>query len=80
MQRHSRRACERQIPLDLEPTVNPRSESALRAAYQRVHLPRKFSFEDAMSNRALAIGIENLADAMARHHYSRNAAAVRRTH
>jgi hypothetical protein len=56
----------RQIPLGLEPRSNPSSESALRAAYRRTELPRRLSFEQAMSDGACAIGIRNLALATAR--------------
>jgi hypothetical protein len=55
-----------QITLGLEPTVNPASESALRAAYKRLELSRRLRFEEAMADPAYAIGIRNLAEAMAR--------------
>lgn len=80
MHRHTRHVAEMQIPLDLEPTVNAGSESALRAAYQRLRLSRKFSFERAMSNRALAIGIHNLADAIARRLVTRRATKAQMSH
>ena len=55
-----------QMPLGLEPTVNPASEAALRAAYRRLDISRRLTFEQAMSDVAYAIGIRNLADAIAR--------------
>jgi hypothetical protein len=66
MHRHAQQLSGKQIPLNLEPTANPASESALRAAYKRMKLSRYLGFEQVMSNRALAIGIRNLADAIAR--------------
>ncbi len=42
------------------------SASVLRTAYTRLELSRRLSFEQVMSNRAYAIGVRNLADAMAR--------------
>lgn len=41
-------------------------ESALRAAYVRLQLSARLSFEQVMSDPAYAIGIRNLADAIAR--------------
>jgi hypothetical protein len=55
-----------QIPLGLEPAADPASESALRAAYRRLELSRRLAFEQALSDRAYAIGIRNLAEATAR--------------
>jgi GH24 family phage-related lysozyme (muramidase) len=55
-----------QIPLGLEPTADPASESALRAAYRRLELSRRLAFEDALADPAYAIGIRNLAEATAR--------------
>ena len=56
----------KQIPLALNPTAGLDSSSVLRSAYTRLQLSRRLSFEQAMSNRAYAIGVRNLADAMAR--------------
>ena len=66
MQRHPQHVSENQIPLDLGPTAQPARESALRAAYLRLELSRYLIFEQAMADPTLAIGIRNLADAMAR--------------
>ncbi|MCX7140098.1 MAG: hypothetical protein NT123_03150 [Proteobacteria bacterium] len=55
----------KQIPLDLS-MVALDTTSVLRSAYRRLELSRRLSFEQAMSNRAYAIGVRNLADAMAR--------------
>ena len=55
-----------QIPLALNPAAGLDNASILRAAYTRLDLSRRLSFEQAMSNRAYAIGVRNLADAMAR--------------
>ena len=55
-----------QIPLGLESTADPASESALRAAYRRLELSRRLAFEEALSDPAYAIGIRNLAEATAR--------------
>ena len=74
MHRHTQSASERQIPLDLDPTAYLARESALRAAYLRLHLSTRLSFEQVMSDPAYAIGIRNLADAMARR---RSAASAR---
>jgi hypothetical protein len=56
----------KQIPLALIPLVKPDATSGLLSAYTRLELSRRLSFEQVMSNRAYAIGVRNLADAMAR--------------
>ena len=56
----------KQIPLAFYPMAGPDSTSVLRKAYTRLELSRRLSFEQAMSNRAYAIGVRNLADAIAR--------------
>jgi len=56
----------KQIPLAFNPTACLDSTSELRTAYTRLELSRRLSFEQVMSNRAYAIGVRNLADAMAR--------------
>ena len=56
----------KQIPLAFNPMSNPESASVLRSAYTRLELSRRLSFEQVMSNRAYAIGVRNLADAIAR--------------
>ena len=56
----------KQIPLAFIPMVGFDSNSVLRSAYTRLELSRRLSFEQVMSNRAYAIGVRNLADAMAR--------------
>jgi hypothetical protein len=66
MQRHAQLVSQKQTVLDLGPMVSPTSESALRAAYVRLELSRFLSFEQAMADPAYAIGIRNLADAIAR--------------
>ena len=66
MHRHARDACARQIPLDLDPAAHLARESALRAAYVRLRLSARLSFEQVMSDPSYALGIRNLADAMAR--------------
>lgn len=55
-----------QMPLGLEPTASPRSESALRAAFHRLDISRRLTFEQAMADRVYAICIRNLAEATAR--------------
>ena len=74
MHRHAQRASEKQIPLDLDPTLHLARESALRAAYMRLQLSARLSLEQVMSDPAYAIGIRNLADAIARR---RNTASAR---
>ncbi len=66
MHTHAQHASERQIPLDLDPTAHLARESALRAAYVRLQLSARLSFEQVMSDPVYAIGIRNLADAIAR--------------
>jgi hypothetical protein len=56
----------KQIPLAFNPMAGVDSMSVLRTAYTRLELSRRLSFEQVMSNRAYAIGVRNLADAMAR--------------
>ncbi len=67
----------RQIPLDLEPTAATLAESALRDAYERLQLSRNLSFEQVMSAPAYAIGIRNLAEAIARRTDPAQAALIR---
>lgn len=56
----------KQIPLAFNPMANLDTTSILRTAYTRLELSRRLSFEQVMSNRACAIGVRNLADAIAR--------------
>jgi hypothetical protein len=66
MQRHAQHVSEKQIALNLRSAVFPTIESALRAAYVRLELARFLSFEQAMADPVYAIGIRNLAEAIAR--------------
>jgi hypothetical protein len=66
VRRSLRPVADDQLALGLEPAGNPRSEAALRAAYRRVDISRRLSYEQAMSRTACAIGIRNLAEAIAR--------------
>lgn len=50
-----------QIPLPLETEDQPRAEGALRRAYRGLQISRRVSFEEAMSDTALAICLRNLA-------------------
>jgi hypothetical protein len=52
--------------LGLEPTASPRSESALRAAFDSLEISHKLTFEQAMADPAYAICIRNLAEATAK--------------
>jgi hypothetical protein len=54
-----------QIPLGLEPVALPSSEAALRAAYKRLGFSRRYTFEQAMQDRAFSICIRNFAEATA---------------
>jgi hypothetical protein len=56
----------KQIPLAFNPMASVDGKAILRSAYSRLELSRRLSFEQVMSNRAYAIGVRNLADAMAR--------------
>ena len=56
----------KQIPLAFNPMAGLDGTSILRIAYTRLELSRRLSFEQVMSNRAYAIGVRNLADAIAR--------------
>ena len=66
MYRHAQHASEKQIPLDLAPAGPPARDSALRAAYVRLKLSGRLTFEQVMSDPLYAIGIRNLAHAMQR--------------
>ncbi len=66
MRRHTQSGSDKQIPLALNLMAGPESISVLRTAYTRLELSRHLTFEQAMSNRAYAIGVRNLADAIAR--------------
>ena len=61
-----------QIPLDLDPLTSPTRESTLRAAFRRLEISRSLTFEQVMHDSAYAIGIRNLADAIARRGASGN--------
>lgn len=76
MQRHAQRISEKQITPDGEPAFRLGSESALRAAYMRLELSHFYTFEHAMSEPAYAMGIRNLADAMARRELPERIAAA----
>ena len=56
----------KQISLAFNPLAGLDSAAVLRTAYTRLELSRRLSFEQVMSNRACAIGVRNLAEAMAR--------------
>lgn len=66
MHRRAQSGSEKQLPLELDATAQRARESALRAAYVRLRLSARLSFEQVMAESACAIGIRNLADAMAR--------------
>jgi len=63
---HPQSGSAKQIPFAFYPVARADSASVLRTAYMRLQLSRRLSFEQAMSNRAYAIGVRNLADAMTR--------------
>jgi hypothetical protein len=65
MRRHHQAGSWEQLPLAFNPITNPEITSVLRVAYSRLKLSRRLSFEQVMSDRALAIGIRHLADAIA---------------
>jgi hypothetical protein len=55
------------MTLSLSPVqIDPTSESALRIAFKRMTISRQMSFEEAMADTAIAIGIRNMAAAAAR--------------
>jgi len=56
----------KQLPLALNLNADSESLSVLHAAYSRLKLSRRLTFEQVMTDRALAIGIRHLADAIAR--------------
>ena len=56
----------KQMPLAFNPMASLDGKSVLRSAYTRLKLSRRLSFEEVMSNRTYAIGVRNLADAIAR--------------
>lgn len=76
MHGHPQNACAKQLPLDLDvdPAAQAARESALRAAYLRLQLSLRLSFEQVMSDPSYAIGIRNLAHAMSQR---RGAASAR---
>lgn len=77
MQRQAQQLFAKQIPLDLEPMTAVSAESALRDAFERLQLSRNFSFEQVMSAPACAIGLRNLAEAIARRTDPAHAARMR---
>lgn len=79
MHRHTQSGSGKQIPLAFNPMANPENSSALRTAYRRLELSRYLSYEQAMSNPTYAIGVRNLADAIARREASGNSTKRPRT-
>lgn len=56
-----------QLDLAMQPPpLNPKSDSALRAAFEQLHLDRKMTFDAAMQNRSFEICIRGKALAAAR--------------
>jgi len=53
------------LPLALDLKTSPESRPALRAAYSRLKLPRRLDSEQVMADRAMALGVRQLADAIA---------------
>ena len=74
MHRHNQSGSWRQLPLAFNPNANPESTSVLRAAYSQLALSRRLTFEQVMTDRALAIGIRHLAEVIARRRASGNPA------
>jgi hypothetical protein len=74
MHRHNQSGSRKQLPLAFDLMASPESTPVLRMAYRRLELSRRLTFEQVMSNRALAIGVRNLADAIARRGSSGNSA------
>jgi len=66
MRHRTQSASEKQIPLAFNPAASLDSKSVLHLAYARLQLSRRLSFEQVMSDRACAIGVRNLADAIVR--------------
>jgi hypothetical protein len=66
MARFARISPDPQLPLALEPDRGPQPETALRGVFQRMQISRRLTFEQAMSDTALAICIRNLARGSAR--------------
>ena len=72
MHRHNHYGSWEQLPLAFNLNADSESMSVLRAAYSRLELSRRLTFEQVMTDRALAIGIRHLADAIARRRSSGN--------
>jgi hypothetical protein len=66
MRRYTQFVSGKQLPLALGLMEIPASKSALLKAYRRLEFSRRLSFEQVMSDPAYAIGVRNLADAIAR--------------
>lgn len=66
MRQRTQSGSAKQIPLAFNPMAGLDSMPGLRSAYTRLELSRRLSFEQAMSTRAYAIGVRNLADAIER--------------
>lgn len=63
----------KQLPLAFHSPADPESAPVLRAAYSRLKLARRLTFEQVMADRALAIGVRHLAHAIVRREVSGNA-------
>lgn len=66
MHHHNHSGSWKQLPLAFDPNADLESTSVLRTAYSRLKLARRLTFEQVMTDRALAIGVLHLADAIAR--------------
>jgi hypothetical protein len=66
MRHRTQSASGKQIPLAFNPAASLDCKSVLHLAYTRLQLSRRLSFEQVMSDRACAIGVRNLADAIVR--------------
>lgn len=72
MHRHNQSGSGKQLSLAFNPMENPESISVLLTAYRQLELSRRLTFEQVMSARALAIGVRNLAEGIARRRASGN--------
>jgi len=66
MRHHTQSGSGKQIPLAFNPMAVPERWFALHLAYGRLELSRHLSFEQVMANRVIAIGVQNMADAITR--------------
>jgi len=65
MRKHTQSGLGKQIRLAFNPIAAPQRRSVVCLAYGRLELSRHLGFDPVMAKRVIAIGVRNMADAIA---------------